>query len=881
MRIGAHTQAETAAATKPLHLLITCLLCLGCILSFVGSVYGQPNRRGGGSAQARTASKPAQTAGRRAQVKVHGADVRDLCPGFELSFALLSTRRDEQGNAEDRAICLALLPPSAGGDPAENKMFCSYRFGGEEPKRDDPGGASNQLIRYDAGSLGEAVNGFLGSSSCSVDSKTTEKIVGVIDKVIGGGEANLKELMRNGGFTPNDILLRALDSFPAATSADQFSDQVRNKLQELKLAQKPIDASNLVAEVDRLNKDIRNKDILLNELNNQREMLKQVTSGLWFWLLVIFISLLVGISIFVYRAYSRIDENLRRQKEQFMEKEQIQAHIYSDLISHLHHNNQQPGAANQLLDTIDGFARRFEYLDRETNLSIDEEAIRGQLIGSLRDKIEKLRKIPLDESRESSEEESDVKEELSQIIESYFAHYQQLRQHKDEIRERYRNLSREFQQEISGIALRNTFPDPSANPRGGAWEAPPEVRPSLREAGGSPNPSWVQDFEKRMASLTQSIQSGFRNQEGDLRDYKELKDWIARTEKSLVNKSLLEAGESFPHWVRRLMFEQQTSLGLLPEYAPQNPASVADKVREVERRLSLASDAIALQLPRATGTIDQLVSQVMGELKQARVKAGQAEALEQERDRYREKIAILEPEVEAGRKLSEQFARYIGLRHERVFSSGQPARTLLQIIESESPEERELRHRLLAVRIAFQQAKGRPENGSRIGPMIETLQVDDWLPNLETFLAEMQDFKRDEILNKGLYMGFSKGWLHGLLRAELLMNAYFAENDAYFHLRDAVSQASAAIRAALFKHGGRVAGMKLFDPPPDGVNIERDADPQLRQFPEVEEKIVRRYKESGLPTFVIDVLTFPFSIGNQRYDVGRVVIMNPNNWLQK
>jgi hypothetical protein len=75
--------------------------------------------------------------------------------------------------------------------------------------------------------------------------------------------------------------------------------------------------------------------------------------------------------------------------------------------------------------------------------------------------------------------------------------------------------------------------------------------------------------------------------------------------------------------------------------------------------------------------------------------------------------------------------------------------------------------------------------------------------------------------------------------------------------------------------------MKLFDPPPDGVNIERDADPQLRQFPEVEEKIVRRYKESGLPTFVIDVLTFPFSIGNQRYDVGRVVIMNPNNWLQK
>ncbi|MGH9935455.1 MAG: hypothetical protein ACREAM_04360, partial [Blastocatellia bacterium] len=111
-------------------------------------------------------------------------------------------------------------------------------------------------------------------------------------------------------------------------------------------------------------------------------------------------------------------------------------------------------------------------------------------------------------------------------------------------------------------------------------------------------------------------------------------------------------------------------------------------------------------------------------------------------------------------------------------------------------------------------------------------------------------------------------------------NAYFSGSEPYFTLRDAVSQASRAVVATMHNYGVKVSEVKMFELPSQDVRQESTADASLRQLPEVEARIVQRYNESGLPGFVIDVATFPLRMGSDRSS-GRVVVMNPNNWLQK
>ncbi len=821
---------------------ITVTICLGLMVGLTGNGYGQSEAYGTG-------------------VPITCKEGNDHKP-FEIVFASLFTPVSGRDGA---SLCLILKPST--GESKKEKTFCAYRIDRKITRDNSTGAAEHRNLD---GSFKDKLNEFVKKTSNCTVGQASENLIGEMNNVLQKGVVDAKGLIRivNPKSTPIDV--KYFGSFNAVQSIEDFPRAVHAYFKNVSAPVTPDTAGTggaagnvagkEAAEIENLRKVIdelrtaNNK--LINDLRDkpvEKHALKEyLVSYLWFWALGA--AILGAILIFYLRRFFSKVKNFQETtpvtpKNADLNKDRIREGIYDDLIRYLRSNDRHPNPISPLKDEVSSFSRVLAQL--EERLGVREKEIQDNL-----DKKRKYVGSLLEPPHIFSTKRQMIErnEKLIGALNQFFHEHSILVEHSSYAISQYAVLYSSLNEKISKFWLKHPSPGPSDN-------------------------AWMEEVKRSVANLAQEIRADLVNQNAELQNYKLLTDAIKRQDRAIGGNSLLIQGENLLGWVERMISEQRTSLSLLPAYRPKNSVSVVDKIKVIADSLSLASGAITQQVPTASGTIDQLVNLAMEELRRARIKAGQADALERERNTFRDTIASLEPEIEAGKKLSEKIVQYIGLKRERVFSLGQAAKTILQTIESESPEGRELRFRLLAVRIAFEKAKQQSENEN----MIKALRINEWLPKLEALPDEMQDIiSRDEIL--GLNIGFSRGWLHDLLRAELLMNGYFAESDANFLLRDAIFQASTAVRAALFKYGCKVARIKLFEPAPDGVNIERDSDPLLRPFPEIEEMIVRKFKErkkSDHPGFVIDVESFPFSIDNQRKNVGKVVIMNPSNWLQK
>ena len=848
------------------HWFAATIICAGLIVGLAENVYGQAS---------------AYRTGAQIICKERIED-----KAYELVFASLDA---QLGNPNASSLCLILLKGES------KKMFCAYKIA-RDLYRDSSDGEA-RLIKGEK-DFKDRLKEFVElMPECSRDD-ASGNLIAAMNEAFIRKELSAHALVTKAGYTPIPLSVDNLGEFPVITNGEAFPIVVHDYFDKLSLpADRPItypspgSRSAETANQRRQNSRLQDKNNSLNDdLSSKQDYIDTLVSDLWLWLPRMFFLLLAIVGYICYQVYSGLKKSLLIQRETLLgqsvtqiKKDEIRKNTFIELFHHLRDGSQQP-EVGRLGEIVDDFTRSLDRIEDKTSRTFpDGQKIQEELYEGVRKCVSKLGKIPEEEGEYkwwhkltlAKRRNSRLNAEIKNLIDTYVANYSNLRSHNDDVINQYKTLYWDIRGQISELAVK--APSNNMTEETHAWQGRNDLH-SGQESFDAMNPTWAQDISRRLNTLNQQVQSNFKRQEAELRSFERMNSWRLEREDSLRDRSLLENDERFEHWVKRMAHEQEAVLKLLPEYQPRsNRTSVKEKVEAIEHSLASAVEVITTEASLPTDKIDQLAIQVVKELTEANGRAKQADALKEERDRYRARVELLEPEVEAGRGLSDELVGYLGLSAERITGSEQPVKTILEKIKSESPEYRELRHRLLAVRVAFNKLKERQDNDR----LTRLLQVDEWLPNLKMFLFEMQDLNPGELLDKGLYAGFSKGWLHGLLRADLLMSAYFAEDDSNFYLRDAVSQASAALRAALFAHGGKVVEIKLFQPAPDGVNKERDSEPMLRQFPEVKEKIILKYKESGLSNFVIDVLTFPFIIGKKRYDAGRVVIMNPNNWLQE
>jgi hypothetical protein len=231
--------------------------------------------------------------------------------------------------------------------------------------------------------------------------------------------------------------------------------------------------------------------------------------------------------------------------------------------------------------------------------------------------------------------------------------------------------------------------------------------------------------------------------------------------------------------------------------------------------------------------------------------------------------------------LAGALSQYVNLSAEKNLDPQQVWDILGRFNAGESAH-RQLRLRLSAAIPALDQAVEDVRKAGR-GDALDALRISDFKDQLRGLLTNMEDFTGDAMWKDCLSSGFSQQWLHNLLRAELLAQTYFAEDEALLaRLVDPLTEASRALRATIRHFNVRVPFLILLSKPPDGARVDYEVDPRLSKLPEVKRKVQATLRaqgnvEGGL-NFIVDVGLFPFQSESTDDFGGRVVVVSPVEW---
>jgi len=162
--------------------------------------------------------------------------------------------------------------------------------------------------------------------------------------------------------------------------------------------------------------------------------------------------------------------------------------------------------------------------------------------------------------------------------------------------------------------------------------------------------------------------------------------------------------------------------------------------------------------------------------------------------------------------------------------------------------------------------------------VIDALYIEEIRKGLGKLLARMEEFSGSQLWDAGLFLGFSQNWLHYLLRADLILRAYFAKQKGVGFLQEAISLASSAVKAALLELDVGLVRIELFEPLQTGVEPV-EIHYNLRKLPVVQNLIQERLSK-GNNLFVVDVISFPIRLNGKQIISGRAAVVNPSDWMQ-
>jgi hypothetical protein len=202
---------------------------------------------------------------------------------------------------------------------------------------------------------------------------------------------------------------------------------------------------------------------------------------------------------------------------------------------------------------------------------------------------------------------------------------------------------------------------------------------------------------------------------------------------------------------------------------------------------------------------------------------------------------------------------------------------------NERPVFKSLRLRLLPG--VEQLEKEIAEVGSRgRGDVIRALALDEddsrlnIARNVRKLISRLESFDGDyeRLWEHGLLEGFASGWLHHLLRADRLLQVYFADSSKLAGLRHAVKGVALSFEIAVGELGVRLFETKLLNPIPADRAVTRTKVGEITKVPEIREAVGSSRRNGD--GFVVDIVHFGLGGRSGVNEEVRIAIMNPVDW---
>jgi hypothetical protein len=326
--------------------------------------------------------------------------------------------------------------------------------------------------------------------------------------------------------------------------------------------------------------------------------------------------------------------------------------------------------------------------------------------------------------------------------------------------------------------------------------------------------------------------------------------------------------------VRRIADDQKKTLHILLDHRPENSTRLAEPVESLLGRLGAAEGqlddigkTVRPSSPDPARTPAEMVKSMVEEFDAFRREATRAAQLERE-------LSSVKSDAQQGEQLARTILKRLNFKAAKLDGDPTPVATTIGKLTDASPAHWRLRLGLSAAHDALAESLGA---GAR-GDLVEALSLGDLEERLSALLEDMQELNGDEVWRKGIESGFATGWMHHLLRANLLLRAYFSEAQELNLLRGAVEEASVALKTAMHEYRARVAPVAIFGPRPEGMERAGPAE-SLLNLPEVRSRVKEVYFAKGKTAeFVVDAKTFSLVSSGKVLSIGRVVLMSPTDW---
>jgi hypothetical protein len=416
--------------------------------------------------------------------------------------------------------------------------------------------------------------------------------------------------------------------------------------------------------------------------------------------------------------------------------------------------------------------------------------------------------------------------------------------------------------------------------------------------------------------LPQNIADRLKGKFDDLRkvktNHEQLKERIEKIGKQIVEKigkhisSFQQRDGNILSMIESIIPDYGESVGLLSLQPGESSVLLLPRLKVQQQDIKLVTEEITKTLKPATGSgtspgnslniqssshpipgIKNKVTELIGAFHNAQRKAGEAKQLENENKDLRSKVLAAEQSQSFLRVVS----AYLYFRTEKVTSENQSSeKELLKLVRenvlNEPLQNRRIRLRFAAAISVFIKAT----DGSCPEDIIQALKINDIKEKMQQFLNRLEDMSGEDLWNKGLHQGFNDGWLHDLLRADLLLQTYLTDSGrrssgkyevAIDRLKDAVHQASQAVLSTLKEFEVEVDMIGLLDLPPENVDTDGHTFPELFKIPEAVSKVKQYlppFKELG-ELFVVDIQMFQVTrYKTDKIAKGRVALVNPSAW---
>jgi len=154
--------------------------------------------------------------------------------------------------------------------------------------------------------------------------------------------------------------------------------------------------------------------------------------------------------------------------------------------------------------------------------------------------------------------------------------------------------------------------------------------------------------------------------------------------------------------------------------------------------------------------------------------------------------------------------------------------------------------------------------------------VKDGIRNL---LTQMEECTGEQLWHQALSEGFSEKWLHYLIRADLLLRTYYADQKEFRWLSKVVSFACSAILAALHEFQVEVVEVSLLGERPKEMDTE-SVYSGVRNLQAVRDKVRGKLMNGQTQELVVDVTSFPYFVKGIQENRGRAALANPSAWVQ-